>query len=462
MTKTTKLSGFFKTAEQFLLSKTLMHSLLVAACIITIFRLETLGLLLFSSVIMLSLVFCKDLIATTFPFLLTCLMVIKCYDSFDRFVKLAWLVIPFIIVIVFHFTHYKKPLRIGKSFWGLLAVSVAVILGGAGKITASEYFSPVSLFNVFGLGLGMLLAYLLMKSQFSYSDAYDFHERFSYILSMVGLFGCFMVLSYYVENYELVLNTGKVLNFQWRNNVSTFLMIMMPFPFYLSTKKHAWIWGGILSYACILLAGSRGGTLFGSIEFMLCMAFVLGCDEKKRKHNLIIVGSLIVIVFAFFEPLRDFFSITIHKIMESDQDVRVHLYKRAIEDYLSSPIFGQGIGYFGNNDLWEPKKFALNWYNSLPLQILGSLGTVGFLAYGVQWFIRAKILFVNFNPFKQTLLISYLGIFMMSLVNPGEFVPIPYGFIVVLLFVVAEMNSESENHSRSNDTKPKKLHSAGS
>ena len=34
--------------------------------------------------------------------------------------------------------------------------------------------------------------------------------------------------------------------------------------------------------------------------------------------------------------------------------------------------------------------------------------------------------------------LSYLGILLMSQVNPGEFCPIPYGMITVILFIFLE------------------------
>ena len=40
----------------------------------------------------------------------------------------AWLAIPTVIALVLHFLLYPVRIQIGKSFWGLVAVSVALLL----------------------------------------------------------------------------------------------------------------------------------------------------------------------------------------------------------------------------------------------------------------------------------------------------------------------------------------------
>ena len=71
-------------------------------------------------------------------------------------------------------------------------------------------------------------------------------------------------------------------------------------------------------------------------------------------------------------------------------------------------------------------------------QIIGSMGICGILGYGIQLAVRIWLTIRKYSTFVLTLALSYFGLFMMSQVNPGEFCPIPYGLIAVILFIMIE------------------------
>ena len=85
----------------------------------------------------------------------------------------------------------------------------------------------------------------------------------------------------------------------------------------------------------------------------------------------------------------------------------------------------------------------MNWYHMMIPQVVGSLGLVGVAAYGLQLSLRVYTIFRRTSVFKLAMGVSYAGLFLMSQVNPGEFCPIPYAFLAVLLFVMAELRDES-------------------
>ena len=112
--------------------------------------------------------------------------------------------------------------------------------------------------------------------------------------------------------------------------------------------------------------------------------------------------------------------------------------ERAVEDFKSNPVFGRGIGYMGNRDIHPSKTFSACWYHSSPFQIIGSFGLVGVAAFGWQFVARCKALADRINVYNVAITIAYVGILMMSLVNPGEFAPLPYELLVMMLFALAE------------------------
>ncbi|MBQ7653613.1 MAG: O-antigen ligase family protein [Clostridia bacterium] len=403
---------------------------------------QLVGFYIFGTVISFILVVCDDIMTVLYPALLVSMFSIKCYNSFEIFIRHWPLGVVVVACLVFHFIYYRFKVEIGPTFWGLLGVSVAVTLGGVGKITAEQYFSPTALFYTLGLGFGMLGAYVLMSAHIGRGKGYQLNIKFANIMVMMGVYACFMVLHHYLIHFNIVLEGNGVLAFQWRNNIATFLMLALPFPFYKSSKnRHIYLYVGVMMYLCLLLTGSRGAFAFGSVEFAMCVISVLVYDRKNRKSNLLLFAVMIGLSMLFLGKILNFFSdVTNRLTIESGEfDVRLKLYKRAVEDFLSNPVFGRGLGYMGNRDIHPSTQFALCWYHSLPFQIIGSFGIVGVLGYGVQYFFRFKVLIEDFRSrLNITVFLSFAGLQMMSMVNPGEFCPIPYALLCVMMFIVVE------------------------
>ena len=122
----------------------------------------------------------------------------------------------------------------------------------------------------------------------------------------------------------------------------------------------------------------------------------------------------------------------------SSNSARMNLLKRMVEDFKHNPIFGVGIGYTGNSDIYSPVKGAMNWYHMWFAQVIGGLGIVGILAYGYQLTDRVRLFFANRSMLHMTFFLSYIGLFLMSQVNPGEFCPVPYAMLGVTYFVMME------------------------
>jgi len=428
------------------------------AALALVFNAGTAGMLVLAALCMAQLVLCDDLLLPLATMLFACLIMIKSSENpafaatddalLNEFRLLAWLVVLPAGAIAAHIRLYRKPLVWGKAAWAILAVSVATTLGGAGAISAKEYFAGGALYHTGLLGFGMLLFYLWLSSAIK-EDHDGRLERFvPNLMLALGLLASFMVFHQYLSNLPRLMQRPELLAFQWRNNVSTFLMLALPFPFLKAFKQPLFLLTGLTMYLALLLSGSRGGMLFGTIELVMCVLFVLLADKKRR---LIYLGAAALIVAAavlcvpllapFFRPVITRFW---QSLFEGEQEVRMQLYKRAVQDFLAHPVFGVGLGWMANRDLHPSKTFALCWYHNAPLQIIGSMGFVGAAAYIFQYIVRVKIfLRRRATKFRLTLFLSWVGLEMMSLVNPGVFAPIPYLMILTILIVVAEKAVEA-------------------
>lgn len=428
--------------RKFFISEKFMLIMFAFACVITIFNIEVIGVVIFAAIISLLLVICDDLMTTTLPFLLLCETLIKCYNSYGLFIQYIWIAVPLLTALFFHLIYYRSKIVIGKSFWAILAVSISITLGGAGFISAEEYFSLISFYYVFGLGFGMLIIYVLLSTYINKDRDYSLKEKFTDIMMYMGIFAVFMILEFYLKNADAVIETKGIIYMQWRNNISTFLMFAMPFAAFKAIKKPSYIFLSLLYYGCILLAGSRGGLIFGGIEFIMTLSILIGIDKRHRWTFIAISVGIILAMFVFFQDFYGFFGETFDRLIMgitgTEKEVRVSLFSRAFKDFNSNPIFGTGLAYMGNMDVHHAAQFALCWYHCEPLQIIGSLGIVGIIAYIYQLCTRLYIFIKKRTVFNITILVSYLGIEMMSLVNPGVFCPLPYLFLVTMFIVIVE------------------------
>ncbi len=422
------------------------------AAVFTLLGQEVYGALVFVFIISAYLIVFDDLISSMLPFLLTCTFTLKCYDSFDTFMAHKWLALPFIFAVIFHFTHYRKRISLGENFTGVCAVAVAVTLGGLFSISPEDYFRGISLYYVFALGFGMVCGYLLIRASLEGHSIEGSSRRFAIFMYLWGVFATYMVYQFVFANAEIIAETNSIPYLQWSNNISTVMMFALPFPFYFGLNRWWHMIPGYLMYGAIMLTGSRGGILFGTAEILIITIYVIFAS-RKHPPRLIAVGAIAVATFAMIKnPFGLFELLNLDALKKPEEFIssgepRIILLKRSFEDFRSNVLFGRGLGYQGNVDAYDPKKGSLYFYHMMIPQIIGSMGLCGIIGYGWQFILRIRTLLRRINNYTVCLFISYLGVFMMSQVNPGEFVPLPYSLIAVTIFIIMEKQSLTQVNS---------------
>lgn len=431
--------------------------LFLGACAIVLCNWEIYGAILFGYVTALTLLISPRLTDAMLPAMLLAVFVTRCYNSADIFFSMLIWILPIAVLIAAHFIiyreQYRRRLHLGRSFVGLCGVTLAVTLGGIGTIPVSDYFSGTSLFYIFGLGVGMLAFYVIVKSNFDGDSDKDVAR----ILYVAGLLACFCILRFYAEAWEEVRLEKHTVVFQSSNNLATFLMLAMPFPLYYATKHKIHLLSIILMYGCLLLTDSRGGILMGTLEFFLLLT-VSVCQSKNPAGLRILSGTTLVgsvfLICAFSPQIGSFLGIIPADRQLTLADYRVgfesylkdharsKLLVRMVDDLKSNPLFGVGIGYRGNTDLYNPAKGAMTWYHMWVAQIVGGLGLLGILAYGYQLVERIILYFKNRTQINSIFFLSYIGLLLMSQVNPGEFCPMPYAALAMTYFALIEEHTK--------------------
>ncbi len=450
--------------RELMISGRYMALLCCIAALFSTFEWNVTGVLVFACIIGFTLLVCDDLLATFMPFMLTCLIAAKCYNSFSIFIQFVPLGIVLIVCILLHFILYpKKPDFGGSLVYPMLAVSVAVILGGVGFISKKEYFSGVSIFYILSLGIGMVFLYVLFYTHLTVRKDYSLIEKVTLIMVLSGTFASFVTIAFYLIHINEVLETRDLLFMQWRNNYSTFLMLCIPFAFLRGNKKPYSIMLGFVFFFCILLTGSRGGLVFGAIEMAMCCAMFILYDKRRRLTYIAVCGCILFALLIFSREFFSFFGSTFDRLLSAingvligeQQEVRYYQYKRGIEDFLNNPVFGTGIGYMGNRDVYAGADFSIAWYHCEPIQIAASFGVVGIVTYVYQFIRRMVLLWRKPTMFNMTVFLAYASLELMSLVNPGIFSPIPYLLIVTMFFAIVERCNAGETQQAMTTGDPK-------
>jgi len=429
----------YKWLSEFLHSEWYFIAVTAIAVLFYSIKQEVAGALVLASVICVILVLHEDILPTTFPFLLIAAIGLRMHDSFDVWIKILPALAVFIPVLLFHFLYYKGTYRMGKMFWPYAAVAFAITFGGLFSISPKDYFDVGVLYYTFGLGILMFGAYLLLNAHIRAREEYDVRDYISKTMIYFSAFLAFMVVLFYFEGSLAKLTIEEIrLAMQMRNNVSTNMLIAIPFVFYHAQKsKYSALWGAYGFGLCgvIFSTLSRGGILAGALVLVAggvyCIVTFKGLN-KKIIIGLCAAGALtaIAIFAAKFSAIKN--------LMRLDEnESRSSMWRYGWDRFKRYPIFGVGLGHKSVGG-YTPMKGGMFWYHSSFFQIIASLGAVGGLAYAFQLLGRLNVLNKKRDAFSFCLVIVLIGYHVMSLVNPGEFVPLPYAFIVMELFVIAE------------------------
>ena len=273
----------------------------LAAALFFLFGQEVAGVVFFVYVISFKLIVSDDSLCGFLPFLLIGLMVLRLYDSFARFMALKFVMgVPAVFGVLFHFIFYRKKPHLGGLSKGYLSVAVALALGGLFSLPLTHYFSGTSIYYTYGLGFGLLLLYSLLVRGLNPHNAYDIKEFVAKTAFYCAAFAVFIIAVQYLGNLRDISEGGwefseKHLS-SLANNLSTTVLLTMPFLFYLSRKGGA---RGAAAFALGVLEGlasvlslSRGGMIFSSAMCAYLVVHTLRTDKAGRKRDLVILGAI--------------------------------------------------------------------------------------------------------------------------------------------------------------------------
>lgn len=436
----TLFSRLSRAAQRFWMSRAYFPVLLTVSAAFMAAGEPVYGVAALGCIVIWLLAACPDLLAPVCPFFMAFLMSSQCYGQLTDFLPCAALVPPLLVALLWHFAVWPVTLRIGRSGLGLALVSIATLLGGCDVISRKQAMEPLSLYYTLGLGVGMLVLYVLFRSHLTEKRSYDLHRRFAEIFCALGLCMALAVLLAYGKAWLAEGHIGGVLYLSYRNFATSVLLTALPMPFYLSLRHRGHLATAAVLALALALTGSRSALLFGGILLTLCCVYLMRSGVISRRCLVLLAAAAGIGILALGPALLEcvLHSRVGEDIQDSNSD-RLQFLARAADDFLRHPVFGIGLCSTRNADVFTGVEGSMVFYHNSLAQVMGSMGLVGIVAYGRLLHDRIALLRQGSrDPFVRILTLSYLGMFLISLCNPGEFCPFPNAALMVMVFAQAE------------------------
>jgi len=432
-----------ETVCNFITDSRYVPSLLIVTAVSMCTGFNLAGAMIMAAITTLVLLFSDDTFAALCPVMFAVMGLTSYYSNYYDLLRYWWILIPVGCALIVNIMAYRGERIVrGRFLLSLTAVSVSLFTGGIGAISTQEYFSGLSFYYIIGLGAGLVLVYALMCFRLSRPRRYDIVERFAELLYAMAILAALLILLYYVRHWHKIMPDFRMPFISYRNFCTTIMLFGMPMCC-LFVRKSSWhLAGMVIVYMVMLMGGSRSAMLFGSAELLMCFGYMyLVHTEKRREYRRIAIIMCLPAVLICYRLLDALFlgeTGRFAKHIIRPNEARPGFYRQGVLDFLARPIFGYGIGNMKNAGIYQGINGSIIFYHNSVLQVMASLGLVGCVAYLWQFIERVRLLWIKRSKDAFVMSISYIGIMLMSLTNPGFFCPMPTAVLLVIMFAVVE------------------------
>ncbi len=299
----------------------------------------------------------------------------------------------FVAVIYKRLRSKKKPIELSPQhiifiFWCAFA-TLAGIISGSGQDTF-ETAKRVSVIFLASLPLYMLIVDLKCIKWVSWTFVFSAVASsavidFGILPPPSGITERFAGTLGNPNRFALVSLIGLTsLTYLWRLYSGRLVKILILFA------------GGLLAYQ-IILSGSRKG-MMGVFLILLLQYVFFVFENRKREVFKRLIGGLVVLsvffgIFGYFVMRSDYGyrleNILLYmkgqKVQKGDTSItgRAYLYKVGLNNFIKSPIIGNGLASFDDTNLGIGiiSKRIGAYSHSNAIEVLSSSGAIGFILY---------------------------------------------------------------------------------
>ena len=407
-----------------------------------------------------ALLICRDLRFAILPFLCTIFIVsVQDYTPSNPGYAERYLNAPFLIaatvgaaillaaIVCFIVRNRKIANRFPRRgmFWSMAFLCAVFALNGS----LSDGYTLKNLFYVLLFAVSLILIYALFVLFLRFDET--LFDYFMYCLVIAGLLIVAELIHAYFTTVQFVngeiVKGSVVLGWGVWTNIGGMLSFLMPACFYFA-RSHKWGWIGyglgFLEYLGIVLSQSRGALLVGSLILLLCLLYLcLGGSNRKQNRILTlfvaIVGVLGVLLLSdkLFSLVRNFIE------MGFSDNGRFDMWATGIKKFLQTPIFGAGFYDSYLTEEWDMGPFPY-LYHCTVVQVLGSTGIVGTLAYAYHRFDTVRLAVCKPNYRKTILAICILALLLFSLTDVLLFKVYPTIYYSLMLLFMERSEESTE------------------
>ncbi len=452
-----------KKIEDFFNSYYYPAFLFVAVLLTHTLALDLLGLILTISCFIITTLICEDL-RPAVPFILMFPYVVSTQNSpgygtseyysnpfvIYTIVALGVLLVLSIAIRVIVRKEYKSffDFKNKKLLLGFLLLIPCYLLAGI--------FSGFLDFNSIFISIVMICLQPIIYIIFS-SGIHSKEDNILYLArvsAMALILMCLEIAFVYALKYEI----GTPLDNAWKGNIivgsvvsnsaGEFIVILMPFLFYLAYKeKHGFIYYIIaaLSVIAIYFTLSRASLLFGVPTFILGSILLCFKGNNKKLYRALSLAYLIILIALVIALYKLGYAEKLFKFFEDagfSNRGRFKIWSYLLEQFKSFPIFGVGFSAYMQSNPYVPQIYQGLAHNTL-IQFVCSTGIVGTLLFGYHAFEAVKTLFTKIT-FRRLFLIASIALFLLiSLLDQIYFFP-NFTVIFTLFLTFAEKDVPKE------------------
>lgn len=338
--------------------------------------------------------------------------------------------------IVFRFIHDGLLIDIFKKR-GILTTGMACI---AFALVFNGVFSPtwVPLDMAFGLLIagGLMLMYFVVLAVSNHT-----HDLVNYICTVCLVCGLMISLQSVIllartasDGHLFVKEAGQltgrvnrrylVLGWGVANLIAGMLALLIPPVMYLAyCRKYSVLsyLSAVFMYVIIVLLNARTSMLMGGIILILCI--ILCCFGKNKATNRLltlfivlaaVLGGIIAMSVIGFDKLPEYIANLLR--FEDGDSARFPRWLNGMGDFAKAPVFGAGF-MDGGVDVDIDGNMYSNMYHNIGVEILGSLGIVGALAFIVHIKGMLELCLRKFRTERFLIGLGAVSVIMISLLD---------------------------------------------
>ena len=353
--------------------------------------------------------------------------------------KLICIGLPLICGAMYHLVEYRGNNGFGKMFIPFAILTIAMCLGGVFSPNL-KYFGNSTMY-IGSLGIFLMLLYVLFYKYITPPEDYDLRLYLCLIFEVAAVTGALeLVFRWITENKDVY----SLAFFGWGtyNQIGACFLIGYPCFFYMMCRTNK-VFPNLILAAVILVICLKSGCdgakgllcVFTPILLLYTLRKMAGREKIILKRICITLLIIAVLLGAYLIVNKPEFVKTVISHF-TDDNARTALYAIGLEDFLSYPIFGVGLG--------QPLATGVtggNFHCTL-IHVGATMGTVGLLVYIFYFVMRIRIINSDIKLFNAFMFFSFVILEIYGFADTCEFTPFPIMMEITLIVLFCDILHE--------------------